>query len=174
MLFATREPDVRVGFSFAGYTNDSRNTLLAKFRIVNQGERSILRIGMYHLDTKQHPFDSTKPTNFFGLSPFRGHMLDPGQSETIAIPAVTNEGAWRAILRFENYGWRMSVRDKLGPMHINDPSWRWKLNRWLSATNHLIRSGWIEEREHEAQQTGCSEPRDCVSVPMRESVARGR
>src|SRR5438128_11804492 len=89
MLFATREPDVSVGFRLAGYTNDSRNTLLAKFRIVNEGKRSILRLGMYHLDTKQHPFDSTKPSNFFGPSPFRGQLLDSGQSDTIAIPVVT-------------------------------------------------------------------------------------
>src|SRR5437773_12309815 len=84
MLLATHEPEVKVGFSFAGCTNDSRNTLLAKFRIVNEGKRSILRFGIYHLDTEQHPFDSTKPTNFFGLSPFQGRLLDSGGSETIA------------------------------------------------------------------------------------------
>ena len=107
---------------------------------------------MYHLDTKQHPFDSTKPTNLFGLSPFRGRLLDAGQPETIVIPAVTNEGAWRAILRFENCGWRLRVRDKMGPMRINGPMWRWRLNTWLSATNHLIGNDWIEDRENGAQQ----------------------
>src|SRR5438874_6941208 len=111
-LVATHEPNVRVGFEFVGHTNDSRNTRVAKFRVVNEGNRSIFRFGMYHLNTKQHPFDSTKPTNLFGLSPFRGRLLDAGQPETIVIPAVTNEGAWRAILRFENCGWRLRVRDK--------------------------------------------------------------
>ena len=171
LLLAIREPKVRVAFSLAGYTNDSRGTVLAKFRLVNEGSRSILRFGVYHLDTKQHPFDPTKPTNFFGLSPFRGRLLDPGQSEIIAIPVVTNQGAWRPLLRFENYGWRMSIQDGLGPMRINAPSWRWRLNRWLSATNHLISSHWIEEGEHGAQQT--APPNDGPATPRVSSDAYG-
>src|SRR2546425_724660 len=143
VLLATRGPDVRVGFSFAGYTNDSRNMPLARFRVVNEGKRSLLRLGVYHVDTTQHPFNPTSPTNFFGLSPFRGRLLDSGQSETIAIPVPTNQGAWRALLRFENYGWRMSIQDGLGPMRINAPSWRWRVDRWLSVKNHLISSRWI-------------------------------
>ena len=31
-----------------------------------------------------------------------------------------------------------------------------------------------EDERHVAEQTGCSEPRDCVSVPRRTSVPRGR
>jgi hypothetical protein len=122
VLLAKREPEVKVGFSFTGYTNSPRNALLAQFRVVNKGKGSIFRFGMYYLDTTQNPFDPTQPTNFFGLSPFWGRMIDAGQSETIAIPAVTNQGAWRAVFRFEHYGWRIRARDRLGPLRINSPS----------------------------------------------------
>ena len=32
----------------------------------------------------------------------------------------------------------------------------------------------LKKNETDAEQTGCSEPRDCVSVPWRISLARGR
>jgi len=152
-LLAMREPIVKVNVSFAGYTNDSRNNPLASFRIVNEGTRSIFRLGMYHVDSEQHPFVSLNATNFFGLSPFRGRVLAPGQSETFAIPVVSNQGAWRVVLRFENYRWRRRIRDQNRGVRMNMPRWRWELDRWLAVTNHLVRSEWVENAKRGAQRT---------------------
>ena len=140
LLLPSRQPH-RVTIAFNGYTNDIRG-VLAKLLIRNEGKGRIVRLGVYHLETSQRPVD---PSRGIGFSPFFGRLLDPGQSETIAIPVVTNEGAWRAILQCESHGLRCRIREWLRSHKSFNRSWRLKIDGWLSRTpKTVIITEWIQ------------------------------
>ena len=134
-----RPREMKVAVLFAGYTKDSRGTLLVRLRVVNEGTVTIRRLRQYTVETKRLYRD----TRFMR----RNGLLGPGESEVVAIPAITDQGAWRAAFLCFPCGLKMQVRDRMGPMHMNDPAWKMRLYRWVAPTNGPIHSEWIEGRE---------------------------
>jgi hypothetical protein len=161
-----RPREMKVAVLFAGYTNESRGTRLARLRVINEGNVTIRRLRMYILETKQQ--SRLYPDSRF-LS--RNVLLDPGESEVVAIPAITNQGAWRAAFLCFPYGLKMQVADRMGPMHMNDPAWKMRLYTWVSPTNGPIHSEWIKARDDAAQPT--APPNDGPATPLGDSDASG-
>jgi hypothetical protein len=65
----------------------------------------------------------------------------------------------------------MQVTDRMGPMHMNDPAWKMRLDRWAGPTNGPINSEWIEAREDAAQPT--APPNDGPTTSLGDSDALG-
>jgi hypothetical protein len=142
---AFRRSETKVGVLFAGYTSDSRGILLVRLRIVNEGTMTIRRMRWYTVETKQGWGD----TRVLGA---RNALLAPGASEIVAIPAVTNEGSWRASFSCFPYQLRTRLRERMGPVRLNDPFWKWRLRIWLCPTNGPVYSGWIDALGDAAQR----------------------
>jgi hypothetical protein len=161
-----RPREMKVAVLFAGYTNDSRGTRLARLRVVNEGNVTIRRERMCVLETKQR-------SGLYPTSRFLGRriLLDPGESEVVEIPAIMNQGAWRAAFLCFPYGLKMQVSDRMGPMHVNDPAWKMRLYRSISPTNGPIHSEWIEAHNDAAQPT--APPNDGPATPLGDSDASG-
>ncbi|HVV72392.1 MAG TPA: hypothetical protein VHI52_12985 [Verrucomicrobiae bacterium] len=85
-------PNVKV--RFAGYTNDTIRGRVAMFTVTNTGSSAVRRFSNYMV---QIPTGARWTTLSAGLLPGNGSVLQPGSSETVTIPAATNQ-SWRVSL----------------------------------------------------------------------------
>jgi hypothetical protein len=145
---AIRRGETKVDVLLAGYTNDSRGTLLVRLRIVNEGTMTIRRMRQYTVETKQGREDG-------GVLGARNALLAPGASEFVTIPAVVNEGAWRASFLCFPFDLRTRLWERMGPMRLSDLfSWKWRINTWLAPTWAPVYSGWIPAQQSDGGQQG--------------------
>lgn len=137
---ATRpRPPLNVSVSFAGYTNDITGARLATFRVSNNSRVIIRRWGVFHPESKQQP----RLLRTLNCGP--AASLAPGQSEVIAVPTPTNQQPWRAVFDCTEYGLKMKIQDKIGPIGDGGLISRFRLYRlWLTPVQ-FVRSGWIED-----------------------------
>ena len=143
---ALRPSGTKVRVHFAGYTNDSRGIPLVRLQIVNEGTMTIRRMRQYAVETKQGREDG-------GVLGARNALLAPGASEFVTIPAVANEGAWRASFLCFPFDLRTRLWERMGPMRISDLfSWKWRINKWLAPTWAPAYSGWIPAQQSDGAQ----------------------
>jgi len=164
-----RPLEMKVAVVFAGYTNDSRGTRLARLRVVNEGKVPVRWLRQYTVETKQQ-------SRFYPDTRFlsRNVLLVPGDSEVVAIPAITNQGAWRAAFLYFPCGWKMQVADRMGQMHMNDPAWKMRLYRWVGPTNGPVLSEWIEAHDDAAQPTASPNDGPATVQGDSDTVGAGR
>jgi len=94
-------PNVTV--RFAGYTNDTTGTRLAVFTVSNTSPSAVRRLSNYRIQIPT----ATRWTNLSArLLSAGGSVLQAGSSETVTVPAATNQ-SWRVSL---------SVSPELGSM----------------------------------------------------------
>ena len=174
--FAFRPREMKVAVLFDGYTNDSRGTLLARLRLVNEGTAAIKLSRQYVVETKSK--SRFYPDTHFlspGLDFFRRNaLLVPGESEAFEIPAITNQGAWRAAFLCFPWGFKMQGAERMGPMHMNDPAWKRRLYSWVGPTNAPIKSEWIEAHDDAAQPTASPNDGPAASVGNSDVLWAGR
>jgi hypothetical protein len=85
-------PNVTV--RFAGYTNDTTGTRLAVFTVSNTGPSAVRRLSNYRIQIPT----ATRWTNLSArLLSGGGSVLQAGSSETVTVPAATNQ-SWRVSL----------------------------------------------------------------------------
>ena len=145
---ALRPSGTKVRVHFAGYTNDSGGIPLVRLQIVNGGTITIRRMRQYTVEGRQQRAD----TRFLGA---RDALLVPGASEFVTIPAVANEGAWRASFLCFPFDLRTRLWERMGPMRISDLfSWKWRINTWLAPTWAPVYSGWIPAQQSDGGQQG--------------------
>jgi hypothetical protein len=148
----TRPEEIRVSILFLGYTNGYDGSRMARFRVTNQSTHAVKRDGIYFLESERVPFDPGRHDEFYGLSPFVGRVLHPGESETITTLVRTNQGAWRPILSLQWYGWRLRAREKVDPIKRHPLSWQRRIVHSLFPQQpQTIRGAWIDERENTAE-----------------------
>jgi hypothetical protein len=147
---AFRGDQTKVGILFAACTNDYRGTPLVRLRIVNEGATTIRRLRQYTVEAEQQWAD----TRFLGA---RDALLAPGASEIIAIPAGTNERSWRASFWCFPYILRTRLWERMGPMRLSDPFWKWRIISWFAPTKGTIHSNWIQAQSDGAQPSGSSQ-----------------
>lgn len=104
---------IKVGASFIGYTNDPAGIPYARFRITNQSDTVIVRLGTYHFATDQNP-------GFFPVYFGADALLHPLESEIVTVPRRVHNGRWRAAINFTKDNWRIKVRSLVAelPMGI--------------------------------------------------------
>jgi len=139
--------NVRV--QFAGYTNDSRGIPLVRLQIVNHGTLTIRRIRQYTVEGQKWA-----DTGFLGT---RDALLAPGASEFVTIPALTNKGAWRASFQCFPFQLRTRMSERMAPMRLSDPVWKWRIYTWFAPTDRPFYSNWIKAQSDGAQQNGLSQ-----------------
>jgi hypothetical protein len=85
-------PNVTV--RFAGYTNDTTGTRLAVFTVSNTSPSPVRRLSNYRIQIPT----ATRWTNLSArLLSGGGSVLQAGSSETVTVPAATNQ-SWRVSL----------------------------------------------------------------------------
>jgi hypothetical protein len=96
-------PEVAV--SFAGYSNDAAGVRLATFTVVNGSISTIRRWGRCRIEGQA-------PTHLIAMLALGPDVsVASGQTEKVAVPAPTNQGAWRVTFFCERDGWRRRLRD---------------------------------------------------------------
>ena len=95
-----------------GYTNDTNGIRLARFAITNLGASAVKRLVHYQI---QIPSPTGWTVDSAG-SILGGRLLGAGASETVTVPAPTNQPSWRiSILTYTDPGhtavskWEMTV-----------------------------------------------------------------
>jgi hypothetical protein len=80
--------------AFVGYTNDATGTRLAAFTVRNTSPSAVRRLPRYRIQIPT----ATRWTNLsVGWLPGGGSVLPAGFSETVTVPAATNQ-SWRVSL----------------------------------------------------------------------------
>jgi hypothetical protein len=133
----TRHPaPLKVSVLFTGYTNDASGARLAVFQVRNESEIRMRRWGVYHVEVRGDV--QRRGPLFFGRNAF----VEPGQSTVFALPAYTNQVAWRAALHCSRDGWQRSFSDFVGGL---PPSINQLVPRKLQGERvELVWSDWIE------------------------------
>ena len=85
-------PNVKV--RFAGYTNDTTGTRVALFTVSNTSPSAVRRFSNYRI---QIPTGAWWTNLSAGLLSGGGSVLQAGSSETLTVPAATNQ-SWRVSL----------------------------------------------------------------------------
>ena len=75
---------------FVGYGTDAAGERTAEFMLTNRGDLGLLRETHCRVEYQADPHSVPS----FSVAPARA--LVPGESETVAIPAPSGRGAWRA------------------------------------------------------------------------------
>jgi len=147
MGLVLRPHEMKVTVAFCGYSNNSRGTLLANVKVRNEGSVTIRRCRQYTVDERQQ-------SSVFSVHCFLSDniLLGPRESEVVEIFPTPDMGEWRAGFLCLPCGWKMWLRDRIEPMRMTDPSWKWRLYRWIAPTNTPIYSEWIAAHDDAAQQ----------------------
>src|SRR5215468_6367319 len=95
-----RLSEVRV--AFCGYTNDTKGTRLATFRVSNTGGVSLFRWPAYTIEER----GQVRPP--FGGSCVGG-VLPSGQSSICLLPAPSSSDPWRAVFMFSDNNWQRKL-----------------------------------------------------------------
>lgn len=83
-----KRPNMTV--TFMGYTNDTSGTRLASFAVSNAGPSTVQRTSHYWIQ-----IPTAKRWTNLSDGWLVGSVLAPGSSETVVIPAATNQSSWR-------------------------------------------------------------------------------
>jgi hypothetical protein len=107
-----------------GYGKDSAGNRVAKFTVANRSTLPLLRESHCRVEYRN---DAHLVPSFHVAEP---NSLNPGQSETLVVPAAANRGAWRVAFkvlkidrRFKALDWagkQSLLPEGLSARHYND------------------------------------------------------
>ena len=92
-VFKRPVPPISVTIAFCGYTNDAAGARFGTFRVTNHSEVTVWRWNGCRIEGEPQPL----VRSMLSIGP--SVCLGPGEWEVIALPAPTNQGAWRAMMR---------------------------------------------------------------------------
>jgi len=139
VLMSRPPPPLPIAITHAGYTNGPVGTRSAVFTITNRGRRPIARGRSYWIESRSNPGHPATPS--FPSLPSTA-LLQPGQWESVLIPAPAASGDWRVALDCSAYGSRQKLNAWLSRPSAAIVAGRW---RSLSITVQRVRSDWVSQ-----------------------------
>jgi len=128
---------VRVDVAFLGFTNSTAGQMLAVYKVVNIGEKTIWRLTYYHREFEQ-------PTSVaYSHVAGPGASIRPGHHEIIELLDTPASGSWRPVFAFTPNGMHRRASDAV-QVARDTPFWVLVPQRLESIEPQYIAGEWVK------------------------------